>query len=43
MSLQIRNQWMFYPYIEIAVGIALISALIVALSPQAQPLANLVL
>ena len=35
---------MTYPYLEIVIGIALVSALIVALYPHAaQPLANLVL
>jgi len=35
---------MAYPYLEILIGIALISALIVGLYPHAaQPLANLVL
>jgi len=31
-----------YPYFEIVVGIVLVSALIIALSPHVQPLANLV-
>ena len=33
---------MIYPYLEIVIGIALVGALVVALSPQAHSLANLV-
>ena len=34
---------MLYPYLEIVIGVALVTALIVGLYPHAQPFANLVL